>query len=45
MMLAAAKLLIKHGILFSTYICRENQKLNNFVFVMCFAMRLVYVST
>ena len=44
MMLVAAKLLIKHDILFSTYICRENQKLNNFVSVMCFAMRLVYVN-
>ena len=45
MMLAAAKLLIKHGILFSTYIRRENKKLNSFFSVMCFVMRLVYVST
>ena len=45
MMLAAAKLLIKHGILLSTYIRRENKKLNSFFSVMCFAMRLVYVST
>lgn len=44
MMLAATKLLIKHAILCSTYICRDNRKLNNFVSVMCFAMRLVYVS-